>query len=212
MRQLKLVLALTASVAITTILFNAKVLFTTYRSKVDVLKPSKPLSHTGIILENTASDNKRSSAGQLEKLILLYTPLFGQIPWPFVTYNYSFTDSDGTACTVHKCKVTYHKVKLSESDLIIFHGRDLPPDITELIQLSSAPRTDNQAWVFFMHESPINTHFNRTEYNGIFNWTATYRADSDITVLYHYYGELGPNDNRPKQGTDFAKGKDQVSV
>ena len=159
---------------------------------------------TNPIKINSSSTRKESSSSK-QKLILLYTALFGRVPWPHVPYHYNFTDLDGSACTVNSCKVTYDKTKLSESDLVIFHGRDLP-NVDELRKLSSK-RTKNQAWIFFMHESPLYSYFNETEYNGIFNWTATYRVDSDIMVPYHYHGELRPYDSRPVEGTNFTQGK-----
>ncbi|XP_014674407.1 PREDICTED: glycoprotein 3-alpha-L-fucosyltransferase A-like [Priapulus caudatus] len=49
-----------------------------------------------------------------------------------------------------------------------------------------------------MRETPINTYRNLSDYNGIFNWTMTYRSDSDI---YCPHGIFMPYKNVTRQDT-----------
>jgi len=42
-------------------------------------------------------------------------------------------------------------------------------------------------WIFYMLESADNTRLDLREYGNVFNWTMTYRRDSDI---YHPYGRV----------------------
>ena len=44
------------------------------------------------------------------KLLLLYTPLFGRLPWRAVPHDYNFTELDGKIpCEVNKCRLTYNR-------------------------------------------------------------------------------------------------------
>ena len=139
------------------------------------------------------------------KKILIYTPLFGSIPWRQIPYNYNFTDFDGTRCPVYDCIATYDKSQLSSSDLVVFYGRDLP-STDHMKSISKSERSPNQHWLFFMHESPVYSYFKEPSLNGIFNLTASYRSDSDILVTYWYYDPLQDGDPRPKDGQNFAEG------
>ena len=139
------------------------------------------------------------------KHILIYTPLFGSVPWKDVPYDYNFTDSDGSSCAVNQCSITYNKEDLPQSDVVLFHGRDLPSaEHLRNILFSKIPRS--QSWVYFMHESPVYTLTNFSPYRGIFNWTSSYRSDADILVTYHFYRPLKTADPVPEMSNNFAAG------
>ncbi len=138
--------------------------------------------------------------------ILLYTPLFGGIPWKSVPFTYNFTTIGGSKCPVSSCELIYDKSQLHSSDLVVFHGRDLPnPD--HLRSISNYPQRRKQVWLYFMHESPWYSYTVFPPYAGFFNWTASYRPDSDILVAYHYYRALRENEPGPPKDTNFAQGK-----
>ena len=139
------------------------------------------------------------------KKILMYTTLFGRMPWRQVPYDYKFTDDDGRPCLVSDCDVTYNKSQLSTSDLVVFYGRDLP-SIEHMKFMSKNKHRPHQNWVFFMHESPVFSYFNAKSLNGMFNLTASYRSDSDILVTYWSYDPLENGDPRPKLMQNFAEG------
>ena len=139
------------------------------------------------------------------KKILIYTALFGAIPWKVVPSSYNFTDFDGRFCPVYDCDVTYDKDQIKSSDLVVFHGRDLPSP-EHLKSVSRTSRPSDQYWLFFMHESPVYSYFNVTTYNGLFNLTASYRSDSDVLVNYHFYGRLRDWDPKPDEKKNFAEG------
>ena len=140
-----------------------------------------------------------------QKKILVYTPLFGSIPWWQAPYDYKFTDDDGRPCPVSECEVTYNKSHLSSSDLVVFHGCDLP-SIEHMKLMSKNKHRPYQNWLFLMHESPVNSPFHKKSMNGMFNLTATYRSDSDILVTYWYYHPLKVGDPRPNVKQNFAEG------
>ena len=140
------------------------------------------------------------------KKILIYTALFGSIPWGYIPYNYNFTDYDGKFCPVYDCDVTYDKGQLSRSDLVVFYGRDLP-STEHLKSISKTDRPKNQSWLFYMHESPVFSFFNGTSLKDVFNLTASYRSESDILVTYWFYDLLEDGDPRPQPYQNFAQGK-----
>ena len=54
-------------------------------------------------------------------------------------------------------------------------------------------RKSNQRYVMFLMESPLNDGFHNTyeKFKSYFNWTMTYRRDSDI---YRPYGWIAPKE------------------
>lgn len=81
------------------------------------------------------------------------------------------------------CQLSYDNVNLSEADAVLFH-----------LHLTKSPsdlpvRTNvKQRWIFLTDESPHNTFLLKTQnlqdYNGLFNWSMSYRWDSDVPVPY----------------------------
>jgi hypothetical protein len=100
----------------------------------------------------------------------------------------------------HSCKSTDSKSLITAADAVLFHAWIFPT-----ANLPAYRRT-TQRWVYFSYESPVNTfyHSNKISYrnfNGIFNWTFTYRTDSDIKMLKWSFKKLPrPTKNRYKDG------------
>ncbi|XP_046640158.1 alpha-(1,3)-fucosyltransferase C-like [Daphnia pulicaria] len=88
-------------------------------------------------------------------------------------------------CPIKSCLFTTDISLIHKSDVIVLHFdtlKDFPLN-----------RQSHQRYVFYHFESPINTAFDimdnpRFRYD-YFNWTMTYRRDSDI-FLRDYYGSL----------------------
>ena len=121
------------------------------------------------------------------KLILLYTPYFGR-EWvndptlgparpTFQEGHATFKD-----CEISTCEVTYNRTKLSEADAVGFHHRDMPRRLP-------SRRTSQQVWFYFVLENPLNVVMKADGYAGVFNWTMSYRRDSEI---YTPYGKFTP--------------------
>ena len=161
--------------------------------------------HVEMERDESAKELKSTTNKRRRKKILVYTPLFGSIPWWQAPYDYKFTDDDGKPCLVSDCDVTYNKSHLSSSDLVLFHGCDLP-SIEHMKSISKNKQRPYQYWLFLMHESPVHSPFHKKSMNGMFNLTATYRSDSDILVTYWYYHPLKVGDPRPNVKQNFAKG------
>ncbi|XP_062983810.1 alpha-(1,3)-fucosyltransferase 4 [Elgaria multicarinata webbii] len=83
---------------------------------------------------------------------------------------------------VSGCRLTTDRGRLQEAHAVLFHHRDLisqgPGQIPRL-------RPPAQRWVWMNFESPSHTHGLR-DLTGLFNWTMSYRVDSDVFVPYGY--------------------------
>ncbi|XP_052805961.1 4-galactosyl-N-acetylglucosaminide 3-alpha-L-fucosyltransferase FUT6-like [Mya arenaria] len=102
-------------------------------------------------------------------------------------------ETDERRCSYTNCKVTTDRSTLNGSSAVVFSVADTgmgsrPP-------LTSNERNPNQAWIFYTLESPYNILWQqdhkRTEWLNVFNWSWTYKPDSDI---FHPYGILQTRD------------------
>lgn len=144
------------------------------------------------------------------KRVLIYTPVFGVFPWPGVKTNNYFSDGNGKLCPVSNCVFTFDKKDLEISDAVIFHATDVP-SIEAMKKISLNKNRLNQRWIYFSHENPYHVNHDLTAYNFFFNWTMTYRYESDIFNPYRYYRELKPEEPRKVlPDVNYALGKDKL--
>lgn len=125
---------------------------------------------------NATSSNQNLSTNKLErKVILLWSPLFDD--WNFLNVgNHSFKDF---SCPETRCEITADRRRLLESDAVLFHVRTL-----SMLDLPRN-RTRDQKWIFFSLEAPPYSRFQGFDFMvGMFNWTMTYRKDSDVYIPY----------------------------
>ncbi|CAH1795949.1 unnamed protein product [Owenia fusiformis] len=112
-----------------------------------------------------------------EKTILLYNSFWGLKGWEFGVGSEPFKEKK---CPYNQCRITHDRSLLESSDAVLFH-------ITQLGQDKPKIRFPHQRWVFFQMESAGFQYYPIVEYknwNGLFNWTMTYRRDSDIHIRY----------------------------
>ena len=136
------------------------------------------------------------------KVILFYTKWFGISKWP------GFDAEQNVSCERLTCRFTFNRDEFQRSAALIFHGWDLPSE-TVLKEVEKS-KPSKQRWIYFLMESPvINAGRNPALFNGMFNWTFTYRIESDFFVPYGHYGPLNPDeiDRKPK---NYAEGKDKL--
>ncbi|XP_020893893.1 alpha-(1,3)-fucosyltransferase 6 [Exaiptasia diaphana] len=147
------------------------------------------------------------SSSSRDKLVLLYTGFFGDLPWGWIKDTKTLNQWDGITCPHFHCRLTYNKSDIKIADAVIFHAEDMltSDDLNEL-QLSRNPR---QRWIFFPTESPANVG---TEHviNGVFNWTMSYRHDADIFRPYGYYYPI--TGHQEGDFLEFMEGKDLFVV
>ncbi|XP_024430369.2 alpha-(1,3)-fucosyltransferase 4 [Desmodus rotundus] len=118
------------------------------------------------------------------------------------------------------CRLLTDRTTYGEAQAVLFHHRDLvkgpldwPPPwgvrvrSAEELELrvldeetaealaASGPRPPGQRWVWMNFESPSHSPGLRSLAGNLFNWTLSYRADSDVFVPYGYlYPRTHPSD------------------
>ncbi|XP_069985759.1 glycoprotein 3-alpha-L-fucosyltransferase A isoform X2 [Penaeus vannamei] len=99
-------------------------------------------------------------------------------------------------CPVDTCVLTGSRSELSSADAILFKDHfAMPPH----------KRDPRQVWIMFMLECPLHTQ-NFANKN-VFNWTATYRHDSDIVAPYEKWVYYDPNIRQKTQEINYAANK-----
>ncbi|XP_072765084.1 alpha-(1,3)-fucosyltransferase 7 isoform X2 [Anoplolepis gracilipes] len=86
-------------------------------------------------------------------------------------------------CSTGNCTLTYDEKDLHRADAVVFHLH-LIKRPSELPVRSRV----NQRWIFLTDESPFHTFLHGSQrlsdYNGLFNWSMSYRMDSDVPIPY----------------------------
>ncbi|GIX91586.1 glycoprotein 3-alpha-L-fucosyltransferase A [Caerostris darwini] len=127
------------------------------------------------------------------KKILLY---FGRRGWSDLPMGRNVFLRD--QCPVDTCQITSDK--RTKADLILFKDRFTRP--------TQENRPPKQIWLLFLLECPLHTQ-SFSSAAGFFNWTASYRHDSDIVAPYEKWV---PYPDLPSLNTDvpirnYAQGK-----
>ncbi|XP_026177764.1 alpha-(1,3)-fucosyltransferase 7 [Mastacembelus armatus] len=101
--------------------------------------------------------------------------------WPFGR-TYSL---DGDKCldmyNISHCFLTDNTSVFSTADVVVFHHHELNKGISILPLHLQRPAS--QHWVWMSMEPPVN-NANLKQFNGLFNWTMSYRLDADISIPY----------------------------
>ncbi|XP_045624133.1 glycoprotein 3-alpha-L-fucosyltransferase A [Procambarus clarkii] len=113
-------------------------------------------------------------------------------------------------CSVHNCWLTYQDQAAPTADAIIIH-----------FHITLGPHTfpsrtkKDQIWIWLTDENPYHTFMiakdkNLTNYNGYFNWSMSYRMDSDVPVPYGRTVEMSPDEAASYQYVDYFKQKNKT--
>lgn len=101
--------------------------------------------------------------------------------WPFGR-SYRL---DGDKClemyNISGCSLTDDASAFSAADVVVFHHQELSKGLSSLPLHRDRPAS--QRWVWLSMEPPVN-NANLTQFNGLFNWTMSYRRDADISIPY----------------------------
>ncbi|KAG1958428.1 alpha-(1,3)-fucosyltransferase 7 [Pimephales promelas] len=85
---------------------------------------------------------------------------------------------------IPRCFLEDNQSNFTQADVVVFHYHELWTGHSKLpLHLTRPPM---QKWLWLSLEPPTNNH-NLSNYNGLFNWTMSYRRDADIFMPY---GEL----------------------
>ena len=161
----------------------------------------KPFFAANMLASNEAMENFTTR----RQIILIYTHLFGSREWYHLPANQ--VQNFASRCKFNNCEVTYDNNRLGESDAVVFHARNMP-SANFLNEYSRKSRPNNQRWAYFISENPINTP-DRRPLDGLFNWTMTYRKESEIWLPYKKYHHLTDSEEKP-QFKDYASEKNKV--
>ncbi|XP_057368824.1 alpha-(1,3)-fucosyltransferase C-like [Daphnia carinata] len=102
------------------------------------------------------------------------------------------------SCGSIRCEIITNRSERAmdsyDAIVVLFGDTFLPLDSSEFIDYQTARNNTNQRFVFFTQESPLSlgSVYNVSEWANIFNWTMTYRRDSDIPLLY---GRIVPEES-----------------
>ena len=176
-----------------------------------VFRSGKNFPHFEPLPSTNSGESERMSKTKTQsnntKIILFYTSWFGRKPWPdFASseVNLSYSNCPET----EKCKITYNNDDIGKSDLVIFHARDMKGSVIrkELQQIQTY-RSPSQRMAFFCLESPQNDPLNNIDIpDGFFNWTLTFKTESDFHFPYGSYARLSSAENPPPL-IDYAASK-----
>ncbi|XP_053384052.1 glycoprotein 3-alpha-L-fucosyltransferase A-like [Mercenaria mercenaria] len=125
------------------------------------------------------------------KKILLYTGFGG---WQVKRGRQTFIDQK---CNVNACELIDQRPAAKTADAVLFNASPQRP-WTE--------RPLNQIWILFMLESPYHTP-GLSAFSKVFNWTATYRHDSDIVAPYEKFVRYNEDVKFLPQNKSYAAGK-----
>lgn len=171
--------------------------FTTQRAKFDVVWPDKEFYDDDRIVNqlkfkpNWLKKNESLADSVPLKKILLYTGFGG---WQVKRGQQTFLDQK---CNVDTCELIDQRSAASTADAILFNASPQKPVIQ---------RPAHQIWILFMLESPYHTP-GLSAYSGIYNWTATYRHDSDIVAPYEKFVRYNEDVKFLPQNKSYAEGK-----
>ncbi|XP_064602857.1 glycoprotein 3-alpha-L-fucosyltransferase A-like [Liolophura sinensis] len=115
-----------------------------------------------------------------KKLILQWTRLFH--------HNFWLHDDIFKHCPVSSCRVTTDKKQLNRSDVVVFHPRNMHEHPLP------SQKWKFQRWLLFSLEPPYLNGILPQKYNNLFNWTMTYREDSDFVYSYNEVKRLSEKD------------------
>ncbi|CAH2095297.1 unnamed protein product [Euphydryas editha] len=101
-------------------------------------------------------------------------------------------------CPVDRCTLTADQREAATADAILFKDHHTPFDVK---------RPPNQIWILYYLECPYHTASLRPSSLELFNWTATYRRDSDIVAPYERWVYHDPLNTEKDLERNYAANK-----
>lgn len=100
-------------------------------------------------------------------------------------------------CPVDTCTLTDNRDMASKADMLLFKDHFVSPGVR---------RSLNQIYMIYFLECPYHTQ-NIVPFPDVFNWTATYRSDSDIVAPYEKWEYYDPRVKQLEQDRNYAYNK-----
>lgn len=158
------------------------------KNKDDALQINYRAFHDIHVRQRQKIESLRNFTENKGKIIYMNNPAHWLDDW----LGNSWETSDlFKACDVSKCLLSKDETAFNLSDVVVIRPFDLKTCIKK--------RRNGQVWIFMEHESPKSfdpAHKGMQEcYRNMFNWTFTYRRDSDFTLVHGYFK---PNKGRSR--------------
>ncbi|XP_055947249.1 glycoprotein 3-alpha-L-fucosyltransferase A-like [Argiope bruennichi] len=159
-----------------------------------------PPNYTSSWNFSSGSSTMNSISKPKLKKILLY---FGKGGWNDLPMGRTVFLRD--KCPVNTCELTTSLKDAEQADALFFKDRFLWPFYK---------RQPHQVWILFLLECPLHTQaFKNLKH--VFNWTATYRHDSDLVAPYEKFVSYntsfdyipGQKSHAPAEMTNYASNK-----
>lgn len=144
-------------------------IFIMYSLHVDLNEKLTSFRPKGI--KNRTVDEKLKKWNWTDKRLILFWTSF---------FSHPFDLSPLDSCPELNCLLTNNLSLVNYSSAIVFHPSDTSMDDVPVY------RHPHQRYVFYLLESPQNTVLTHIPPD-FFNWTMTYRRDSDIFAPYGYF-------------------------
>ncbi|EFX62482.1 hypothetical protein DAPPUDRAFT_336888 [Daphnia pulex] len=110
------------------------------------------------------------------------------------------------SCPVNGCEIvtsrTERPIESYDAIIVVFHDELITPYELKMPEFPNG-RNPNQRLIFLTQEPPtsLKRFYNTSQLKHFFNWTMTYRMDSDIPFLY---GRVLPKETAPRTPNEIA--------
>ena len=168
--------------------------------------------HATLNMNAKTNNSQLTQRKRTKTLLLIYTTFFVTAKWISDRDKCGFENKflfAANKCLSGDFELTYDKQRFEESDLVVFHARNMPS--VDHLRTLLKNRSTSQRWVYALWESP-NATPNPAPLNGLFNSTWTYRSDSDFWSPYGSYEELSEEEKveKMKNIPDYSQGKTEL--
>ncbi|XP_045108090.1 alpha-(1,3)-fucosyltransferase C-like isoform X2 [Portunus trituberculatus] len=160
-------------------------------------------SPRGMVVQPAAGEAVSGAVGDAvctpHKRILIWTTFWKEQSF---AWERIFFRQVSRQCPESRCELVYDHRLLDSAAAVVFHPGDMKPSYS-----IPATRPPGQPWVFLSLESAstvIGNNVNLARLGGVFNWTMTYRRDSDVVMPY---GLVLPRTPPLNSGKDYWAGK-----
>jgi alpha-1,3-fucosyltransferase len=142
-------------------------------------------------------ENREFLQKNVTKTILLWNGVRRKEVRIFGTGNQIFAKQN---CPANRCEIvknrTERPIESYDAIIVIFHDELITPYELQMPEFPNG-RNPNQRLVFLTQEPPtsLKRYYNTSQITNFFNWTMTYRMDSDIPFLY---GRVLPKETAPR--------------
>lgn len=166
------------------------------------------------VINNNQLWTPRAQATNAMKTILLWTQDIQEISFPFSNMGVGQQGFTSRNCTFTNCYITTNVSYFDDYrkfDVIVFSGTELADYYYEYLAMPQF-RSTHQKYVFASVDSPDTYSLCNKNYNNFFNWTWTFKLDSEIQWGYITVRDLHNNIIGPKEGMTWLKPEDMTPV